>query len=83
MDRLLEKKPPRNVCVPIRWSAREAEMVEYGAWMQHEWSVSGFMREIVLAHMKRLGVEQEYEKYLQRRAQFGQPNEPKEEQVQH
>ena len=75
MIQLLEKKPIRNRCVPIRWTPQEAEMVEYGAWMKHEWSVSGFMREIVLDHIKKQGVPAEYDKYLQRRAQFGNSDE--------
>lgn len=71
MDRLLEKTPPRNVCVPIRWSASEAEMVEYGAWMDHIWSRSQYMRDIVLDHIRKRGVPEEYQKYLERRANCG------------
>lgn len=75
MIQLVEKKVIRNKCVPIRWTPDEAEMVEYGAWLNHQWSASGFMRNIVLEHIKEQGVPEEYQKYLERRAQFGKRKE--------
>jgi hypothetical protein len=71
MERLLEQRPVRNKCIPIRWTPEEAEIVEYGAWMRHEWSVSGYMRDIVLDYVKQQGVPAEYERYLERRANLG------------